>query len=1197
MPLRPGALVARYRIERFLASGGSADVYAATHGDTGERVALKVLARLRGVDRDRALREVAIARTLDHPGLVRVRDHGLAPDEGLYLTMDLLDGETLASRLTRGALAPEESVAVLAQVCDAVAHAHAKGVVHRDLKPANLFLVARSDGTLDARVLDFGLATAVDAAALTRTGDLLGTPAYMAPERLTGRRDVDPRADVWGLGVTLYECLTGALPFVAESPLGVMFQAAYGAPVPLERRLRDAPEDLVALVRACLANRAEDRPADARALGDALRALRVEGLRARTVDRGDAVVDDARELRLVVAVLVRDPRDPALWQQLVDDARAESFTLPQGALALFGRTRWSERVPDDALAFARTVAPASAAVSMVAARVERDGPLPPSLVEAALAVMPPRGIGVDAGCASLLRDRCVVSLTPRGHRTVPLLDTAPARDVTALPFVGRRDELAWLLASLDEAVRSETPQARALYGPPGVGRSRMLSEALRAVAERVPEVRTLHVRCDGATADTPLSGLRTLLGTHLPARVVDALQTPSRGSDPQGALDRVRAHVGAVLETLVYDGPLVLALDDAQWLDPTSRAVLRSVFDASPRAPIALWLVATRGHEESVARVHARCLRREIPRLSTHDATALVRALGVTDDARLTSVLDRAEGMPATLEALALAPGDDVLPLDVEAAVRAQLDRLATPTRDALKRAAVFGRVFWREGLVALGAVDETAVLERLGWIAPRPHPRLACEGEYEFRRAVAAEAARALLTPEALRDLHARAAVWLEALPDALPEEIAAHWSAADNRTRAAHHAVRAAVQRAACGVAESAVRAAAEALRYDLDARTRWRVLGARDDALQLAGDRALQREGIEAMRALAAELGDDARAELAWRTVHHARMVGDAAMAREAAAALVEGALAGAARWRVAALGELAFLEADHGRTADARALAARAAEIPCDDVWVRARALHALAYVTVEQGDDLADGLARYAEAGDGYRLAGDLRREAITLVNRAATLALLGRFAEALDVLDLALDRAKAVGNLRTVAVCFENRGAVRRALGDHEDADDDLAQSLERAAALGHARLADAAHIERLYLSLARGDDDATLRARREPVLQILAGDGDAAATAPALASVLRADARLGERHEDRVQRARTLVDALAATPLHAAELLAALVAVDARDHDRARYESALAQTLAHTRDGAERAVRRRGLERRWLVEAPSGAP
>src|SRR5262249_14650889 len=154
-------------------------------------------------DTARFAREASVLAELSHPGIVRYVAHGVTPAEELYLVMEWLEGEDLLSRLLRIGLTLKESVLLRTRVAPALAAAHAKNIVHRDLKPTNLFLV---DGQIEkVKLLDFGIAQLDSVTRMTRTGVLLGTPGYMAPEQARSSQGIDPRADVFSLGCVLFE--------------------------------------------------------------------------------------------------------------------------------------------------------------------------------------------------------------------------------------------------------------------------------------------------------------------------------------------------------------------------------------------------------------------------------------------------------------------------------------------------------------------------------------------------------------------------------------------------------------------------------------------------------------------------------------------------------------------------------------------------------------------------------------------------------------------------------------------------------------------------------------------------------------------------------------------------------------------------------------------------------------------------------
>jgi serine/threonine protein kinase len=274
--LTPGVVVAgRYRLDHVLGQGGMGVVWAATHLITRRAVAMKFL---RGSVHDRPelrrrfQREARAASAVHHPNVVEVHDVFELDDDTPVMVMDLLVGETLAQRIdTQGRLTVEQTAAVLLPVVSAVGTAHARGIVHRDLKPENIFLAQTDEGRTEVKVLDFGIAKLSEAdtealveSALTGAGSLLGTPSYSAPEQLFGERRIDHRADLWALGVVMYECLSGTLPIYGDNLGQVLKMLTSGQIEPLEKLVSTLPVDITALVGRMLSRNVEARPADLR---------------------------------------------------------------------------------------------------------------------------------------------------------------------------------------------------------------------------------------------------------------------------------------------------------------------------------------------------------------------------------------------------------------------------------------------------------------------------------------------------------------------------------------------------------------------------------------------------------------------------------------------------------------------------------------------------------------------------------------------------------------------------------------------------------------------------------------------------------------------------------------------------------------------------------------------------------------------
>ncbi len=247
-----------YTVLERIAKGGMGAVFKGEDRMTGERIALKVLAgdrARRDPDAARFLREARLACVLKHDGLVR--GLGFGSDRGLrYFAMELVEGESLRQRLRRGALDEDEACRVGASVALALAYAHGRGVVHRDVKPDNILL--GSSGVI--KLCDLGLARerGVDAS-VTSSGATLGTPRYMSPEQARGEKDVDARADIYSLGVTLFHALTGAPPFTEESGIVVMSRHLFDE-VPDVRATRPALSPAIAaIVLKMTRRRPEDR--------------------------------------------------------------------------------------------------------------------------------------------------------------------------------------------------------------------------------------------------------------------------------------------------------------------------------------------------------------------------------------------------------------------------------------------------------------------------------------------------------------------------------------------------------------------------------------------------------------------------------------------------------------------------------------------------------------------------------------------------------------------------------------------------------------------------------------------------------------------------------------------------------------------------------------------------------------------------
>lgn len=277
----------RYRLIRILGEGGMARVHEAEDLRLGRRVAVKILLAQYTADPDflrRFDQEARLAASLSHPNVVGIYDVG-QDGQAHYIVMELVDGQTLKDAIGRGAPLPvAEAIRIAIEACAALSVAHARGLVHRDIKPQNILLT--SDGQV--KVADFGIARRTSSTAVTQTGTVLGSVHYFSPEQARGQ-EATPRSDLYALGVTLFEMLTGRLPFDAENPIAVAMQHLQNSP-PLPRHVnRSVPPALEAIVLKLMAKNPDERFSDATSVIAALRAVHGQAAGSTRVSRSATI--------------------------------------------------------------------------------------------------------------------------------------------------------------------------------------------------------------------------------------------------------------------------------------------------------------------------------------------------------------------------------------------------------------------------------------------------------------------------------------------------------------------------------------------------------------------------------------------------------------------------------------------------------------------------------------------------------------------------------------------------------------------------------------------------------------------------------------------------------------------------------------------------------------------------------------------
>ena len=281
----------RYRIQKLLGRGGMGSVYLAEHISIEKKVAVKFL-RAEFVEKPDILkrfhREAKTAVSIRHRNIIDVSDMGISEANEPYIVMEYLEGESLAAMIKRtGPISLSAACAVMEPVLSALLAAHEKGVIHRDLKPENIFLAYEEAQTPLVKIIDFGISklTSSEHSNVTMTGMMIGTPAYMSPEQIRGKREVDHRCDIWAMGVVLYEMLTGRLPFTGDNSVSLLAAVMTDDPTPPKISYEDFPAEAEPLLMKVLSKNPENRPQSAAEFLDELKALSEYSERVEQLNR------------------------------------------------------------------------------------------------------------------------------------------------------------------------------------------------------------------------------------------------------------------------------------------------------------------------------------------------------------------------------------------------------------------------------------------------------------------------------------------------------------------------------------------------------------------------------------------------------------------------------------------------------------------------------------------------------------------------------------------------------------------------------------------------------------------------------------------------------------------------------------------------------------------------------------------------
>lgn len=529
--MQPGDVVAgRFDVEALVGAGGMGRVHRARDRHTGDPVALKVLLRDDTSHVTRFAHEARALAELSHPGIVRYVAHGLTETGDPYLAMEWLEGEDLSRRLARGGLSIEQAVRLASRVAEALGAAHARSIVHRDIKPSNVFLLdERAEGI---KVLDFGIARLASHTRVTRTGMMVGTPGYMAPEQVQNGRAVDARADVFSLGCVLFECLTSTRAFAGEQLVAVLAKVLFTEPLRLRELRPEVPPALERLVTQMLAKDPQARPGDGAAVVGALAALAPEVGEAAAAAAAHASAALTRNERRTVSVVLIHAEAPIDGgEQTLADAEASAVeVLRRGAEVFGGRleplrdgsivvTLTGAGPPTDQAAQAARCAlwlRDRAGAHTLALATGRGEPTGRKTAAEAIdrAIVGGRAgeraaaIPIDETTARLLDGRFDVrehEAGPMLHGERELADGTRSLLSRPTPCVGRDRELSTLVELFCGCVEDSQAHLALVTGPAGIGKSRLVHELLARLRTRVEPFTVWIGRGDALRAGSALS--------------------------------------------------------------------------------------------------------------------------------------------------------------------------------------------------------------------------------------------------------------------------------------------------------------------------------------------------------------------------------------------------------------------------------------------------------------------------------------------------------------------------------------------------------------------------------------------------------------------------------------------------------------------------------------------------------------------
>lgn len=901
----------RFQIEREVGRGGVGIVYRALDTITNTTVALKVIG-IFGVDAGeeaRFAREGRVLAGLRHPSIVRVIAFGKLEDGEPYIAMEWLEGEDIAQRQKRAPLQLREALTVGAEIADALAASHEAGIVHRDVKPSNIFLTTGGA----AKLVDFGVAAADDAK-ITRTGAIIGTPAYMAPEQARGDREIDARADIYALGATLFEMITGRPPHMGPTPVAILARLVTTPAPRLSEFAPQVPAALDELLARMLAADPEDRPSSAEIVAQGLREIaedvtpsQQQPFEPRDADTpppsmGSILLTQSIRpgsiggSRLVTSILATEVPKGTPRQRILSHLRTRGADATElGGNAIVAHLGVRKALGDEAaqaIDLGLRLAKIGARVGIATGRTRIDKTRPTGEVvdrAAALSRDAQKGqVLVDTTTSELLRGRYQFQLRSDGTAVVGDETSGNPDAVGGAPFVGREADLAQIFAAFERSADDEVPILASVTGASGLGKTRLAREFLarsgshstkpRLVVSRGESFAKGHALGVAAEIVRELLGVARSLGSSeieeeigrtMPDWVARATPAAIRAvarlaaNEPlaeelRGARDALWIALTDFLLCFARTAPLVLAVEDAQWVDTESIAWIEHVLGRAQGKPVFVLLTMRPAfwRDQSSRFAGRDHVRVELRPLSQRSVRAIAksmlgaRASGEAGDRLVDSISVQAAGSPLFAEELArlAAQGRDATSAaTIEAAIQVQLDALDEGARETAGRMSVFGLTGWDVGLDELGAPNVGQDLRALASaeiIIEQASSRFAGAREWAFKHALTRDVAYASLSEDALKELHGRAGRWLAKMgeDDAI---VARHLDLGGAHVEAATYLERAARRALAASSLPQAVSFAERALAFAQDKPMTFARAQLLDEAYSRLDARAAERD----------------------------------------------------------------------------------------------------------------------------------------------------------------------------------------------------------------------------------------------------------------------------------------------------------------------------------------------------------------